>query len=330
MSGTTNITWADASWNPIKGCSHCSPGCEHCYAERMAYRLACMGALGYVDDIIEGRGDDGKAMHGHWTGKTVLVESELDKPLRWRKPRTIFVVSMGDLFHPSVPFGVIDKVYAVMALCPQHRWMCLTKRIDRALEYHSDSLATLRIRMVMKDFWLTSGRPMRYDCGDIEFWEANHWPLPNVAHGVTVCNQAETPKLDVLCQIPGKLWVSIEPMLGPVDITPWLQWTGKHSGLPKPLSTALEALPDIHGLSYVVCGGETGPGARPMHPDWVRKVRDDCKAAGVGFHFKAWGSWWRTQGWMERLDAASAGWDYNERNGGRVLDGREHDGGIAW
>lgn len=134
---STKIEWTDETWQPVVGCSKVSIGCAECYAERMAYRLACMGQKKYQAVIST----DG----GVWNGKIFCDESVLDKPLHWKKPRMIFVCSMSDLFHPSVPFEFIDKVMAVIALCPQHQFQLLSKRPEIALKYFTDKATPFRI-----------------------------------------------------------------------------------------------------------------------------------------------------------------------------------------
>jgi protein gp37 len=310
----------------------------------------------------------------------IVCESELDKPLHWRKPRTIFVCSMSDLFHESVPFEWIDRIYAVMALCPQHTFLLLTKRVKRMAEYVQSKPKTF-------DLYGTTFYASPANRG-VPLIAYGTFPPTHIYHGVTVCNQAEADeKLNALCQIPDKLWVSYEPALGPVDFTPWLPseyWcTCGYAGhqveeicancggeFPRPGTDGgdvpcpcgcencedqcpecgLEVYrwadtrgPDsenaaseaalamrAHRLSYIVAGGETGPGARPAHPDWFRKVRDDCAAAGVDFHFKQW--FQMPAGQFNALPAGvksalfDAGYNCNLRNAGRVLDGRTHDG----
>lgn len=303
-----------------------------------------MGTRGYADVITDGR----------WNGKTVLVESELDKPLHWKKPRTIFVCSMSDLFHRAVPFEWIDRVYAVMALCPQHRFLVLTKRPHRMAEYHS---------LIKGGF--SKGIAAKHHMPDFQ------WPLPNVWHGVTVCNQQEADeKIPMLLEVPSvKRFVSIEPMLGPVDIGMSIatcdccpRWSSRlvklnqfvRTDLPSliPQEERMYAKPGIyrahsnkHGalsvqtekgllgikpaeftclpkLDYVIAGGESGPGARPTHPDWVRSIRDQCQAAGVGFHFKQWGS-------NLLPEAIAAGANPHAHNGGNVLDGQTWEESVG-
>ena len=127
MASKTKIQWTEATWNPIVGCTKCSPGCLNCYAERMAYRLACMG-IPYYDEVND----------GNWTNDVITLPASLDKPLHWRKPRKVFVCSMSDLFHPKVPFAFLTDIMVVIEKCPQHTFQILTKRPRRALECCED------------------------------------------------------------------------------------------------------------------------------------------------------------------------------------------------
>jgi len=180
---STKIAWCEETWNPICGCTKCSPGCLNCYAERMAKRLKGMGISQY-QDVVDKNG---------WTGEVSLVEKALDIPLHWKKPRVIFPVSMGDLFHPSVPFEFVDKMFnRMICKATQHKYLVLTKRPERMAEYIE------HVRVIHKVAW----------SGLYEF------PLPNVYLGTTICNQAEKPKRDILVQIPAAhRWLSIEPLL---------------------------------------------------------------------------------------------------------------------
>ncbi|KKK75733.1 hypothetical protein LCGC14_2870780, partial [marine sediment metagenome] len=167
----TKISWADESWNPIVGCSKISAGCQNCYAERMAYRQACMGTEGYNTIVCQGQ--------ARWTGKTVFQEHVLTKPLHWRNPRKIFACSMSDLFHESVPFEWVDRVFAVMSLRREHRFMLLTKRSGRMLEYIQDKYRWADHILPEVD---KIQSPMQSPC-------QYQWPLRNVHLGVTVENQ---------------------------------------------------------------------------------------------------------------------------------------------
>ena len=241
----TKIDWCDYSWNPITGCTKCSPGCQNCYAAPMARRNA--GRNGYPSG-------DGFAVTFH--------PKRLQEPMRWRKPAKIFVCSMGDLFHPDVKDEWLDKIFAVMAMCPQHTFMVLTKRPERMREYMAGNCT---------ERWLDEAVDLVYNC---EYVDWKTFPLPNVWLGVTAENQEQTDKrIPVLLDTPAaKRFVSVEPMLGPVDVRRYLY----------DRSTVLD---------WVICGGETGPKARPMHPDWVRSLRDQCQIAETPFFFKQWGEW---------------------------------------
>lgn len=286
----TKISWTDYVWNPVVGCSKVSAGCQNCYAEQFARRLAAM------DEARRLMSKYGAVVsQGHWNGKVFCDPAKLGEPLHWRKPRRIFVNSMGDLFHEQVPDEFIDKIFAVMSLAQHHIFMLLTKRPERMLKYFSEiatnrvvkwgrfaglpkpdcPAALERIFSARNNFRLKSGQP--YDVRPLP------WPLPNVWLGVTAENQqAADERIPTLLQTPAAVrFVSVEPMLGPVD-------------LEKLLGSAYEARTvqnGWHGIDWVIAGGETGPGARPMHPDWARSLRDQCQAAGTPFYFKAWGEW---------------------------------------
>lgn len=336
MSDGTGIEWATATWNPVVGCSPASPGCEHCYAERMAGRLAGMA------DAKQAKGEDPGALAAYravtkgtpqgrrWNGYTAEVVSAMEAPLHWRKPRVVFVVSMGDLFHISVPGAVRDAVFRVMARCPQHRFLLLTKRQRVAQRY-------------------LAGLQAAHRAGATEVV----WPLANVGLGVSVCTQIEADtKLPVLLATPASMrFVSLEPMLGEVHLSRWLcgnlaaRIAATATHMPRPMTT-----PEY--LDWVIAGGETGPGAWPMHPEWARKVRDDCKDYGVPFFFKQWGEWSasetdpvRLPGFVSQAGAWSSTqlcgygrehsgtvsiWRVGKKVAGRLLDGRTHDERPEW
>jgi len=238
----TKIEWCEESWNPITGCSPVSEGCEHCYARRMGQRLR--GRYGYPKDD---------------PFRVTFHPDRLDQPLKWQKPRTIFVCSMGDLFHDHVKIVWLVNVLNIIFRSGQHIFLMLTKRPEEMKE----------------DFeWLAAE-------GFIHLNE-----LPHLWLGVTAENQQRADeRIPILLQIPAaKRFVSIEPMLGPVDVNPYFfsEWTLRGHNHPTQKTT---------GLNWVICGGESGPGARPMHPDWVRSVRDQCQSTGVPFFFKQWGEW---------------------------------------
>lgn len=243
--GKSNIEWTDETWNPIVGCSKVSAGCKHCYAERMAKRLVAMGAEKYLGTV----GED-----GHWTGQTNMSHDDLNIPFRWRKPRRVFVNSMSDLFHESIPDEFIADVFHVMAVTPWHTYQVLTKRADRMRS------------------WATCAASR---CLGVIPWP-HLWPLPNVWLGVSVEDQAAAyARIPDLLQTPAAVrFLSCEPLLGPVDLGHFLchYWR--------------KGLTLGNYLDWVICGGESGPGARPMHPDWARSLRDQCQEAGVPFFFK--------------------------------------------
>lgn len=281
MADKTKIQWTDATWNPVRGCSRVSEGCRNCYAERAAMRMAAPGgAYEGLVQIVNG--------HSRWTGTVALSGGMLRQPMQWTRGRRIFVNSMSDLFHESLPFEAIDKVFAVMADCPQHTFQILTKRPARMLEYLSSDNPRYTASKV---FDLTTGIAGKFDC-DI------YWPLSNVWLGVSVEDQATADeRIPLLLQAPAAVrWVSIEPMLRPVDLTgvEVLKPEGHRPGAWLNALTGHIVGPDDMTdmrLDWVVAGGESGPGARPMHPDWARSLRDQCRAADVPFFFKQWGEW---------------------------------------
>lgn len=305
----TSIEWArnaDGSkgetWNPTTGCTKISPGCKHCFAERMAKRLKAMGLEKYAN------------------GFDLTVHPDaLTIPLHWRKPRRIFVDSMSDLFHEDVPDRFIDRVFAVMALCPQHTFMLLTKRPDRMARSLNEASSTA---------WKECRNFPRYP---------QAWPLRNLWLGISAEDQGTADaRIPDLLQCPAALhFVSLEPLLAGIDVRPYLPgdwacdcgWRGEntvdHCGncgfhghartesskgadwavCPECGSTddvdngcpscdlPCYAVSDHAALGLVIAGGESGPHARPSHPDWYRSLRDQCAAAGVPYFFKGWGSW---------------------------------------
>lgn len=304
----SKIEWTGESWNPIVGCSLESPGCKNCYAMSMAARLALMGNAPVYEGLTK------KAKTGAvWTGKLALSETALLKPLKRKKSQTYFVNSMGDLFHEECPDEWIDRVFATMALSPQHTFQVLTKRAGRMREYFD------RCRWHK---WAAIGRAM----------DANRWaklpkiyggdrtPMPNVWLGVSVEDQkrADDRIPDLLATPAAVRWISAEPLLGPIDLR-----CLHHDGI-----TNIDALAGRHGLAFgheckkldwIVVGGESGKRARPMHPDWARSLRDQCAATDVPFFFKQWGAW---QSILDR-DADDPDWRHDAiyrrvKNGERV------------
>lgn len=228
MGDHSSIEWTEATWNPVTGCDKISPGCKHCYAERMAKRLQLMGQPNYADGF-----------------QVTLQPHALGIPAAWRRPRTIFVNSMSDLFHKDVPVPFIRRVFDAMNDAHWHQYQVLTKRADRLAE-------------------LSSALP----------WAAHIW------QGVSVESAAYRWRIDRLRETGAHVkFLSVEPLLGPVPNL------------------------DLAGINWVIVGGESGPGARPMDAGWVRDIRDQCLESGVAFFFKQWGG-------------------VNKKRAGRELDGR--------
>ena len=322
MADKSPIEWTDATWNPIVGCDIVSPGCTNCYAMDMAARIEAMSAGLGRHTHYEGttRRVKGKAV---WTGRLALAPERIrSEPLRWKRPRMVFVNSMGDLFHEHVPDEWIDQVFAIMALCPQHTFQVLTKRSARMREYVSS---------------LPERRAMLACNSGLDWVE---WPLSNVWLGVSAERQKEADERipDLLATPAAIRFVSAEPLLGPIDFTD-IPWSADRPRYPETddISDGRSALHFVEGtrLDWIIVGGESGRDARPMHPDWARAIRDQCEAAGVPFFFKQWGEW------MPRRDAHEAGivpvevrfpWGrcqpdmahVGKTRAGRRLDGVEH------
>ena len=313
----TNIEWTDETWNPVTGCSKVSPGCDNCYMFRGWSRLHGMKVRGY-----EGPAD-----------RPALQHHRLEEPLGWKKPRRVFVCSMSDLFHPAVPFWYIGQVFGKMRAASHHTFQVLTKRPGRMLAF-----ATL---------YQTPSRPR---------WA---WP-DNVWAGISLEMMADGKKnyaarLDLLAQVPARVrFMSAEPLLGALDLRPWLgtRWKCTVCGRIHKSGDCVHFSEDVGEfvsedgeapvLSWVIVGGESGPGARPMHPDWARTLRDQCQAARVPFFFKQWGAWHP----VVTQDGASDDWKPVTKNdavqrihiwpdeelsinigakaAGATLDGREH------
>lgn len=358
------IEWTDRTWNPVRGCTRVDEGCRNCYAERVAFRFSGPGQP--YEGLAEKR--NGRTA---WTGKLRLVEDALREPLRWKKPKDhpgplrIFVNSMSDLFHEDVPDSFIDQVLAVIALCPQHSFQVLTKRPERARAYFTAPMVGARIDRAA---WVLTGLGGCWFNAPKNLWL-----------GTSVSDQASADKrIPELLATPAAVrFVSYEPALGPVDFTRlditdvineklreiWKRdpLPGVELGGPVTRAAWVNALTGVADsnwkvpttrfptLNWIICGGESGPGARPMHPDWARAVRDQCAAAGVAFFFKQWGEWvpgecvpddrrYPTQQWWDgKWDACSDDWatekDYGpilyrvgKSRAGRLLDGREHNG----
>lgn len=272
----TKIEWCDETWNPIAGCSIVSPACTNCYAMAMAARIERMQPGGHYAGLTQ----PSKA-GPVWTGKIVQAPDHvLTQPLRWKKPRKIFVNSMSDLFHESVPDEWIDRIFAVMALSPQHTFQVLTKRPKRMRKWF--------------ERW-PDGITWKNQAG---------WPLPNVWLGVTAEDQPRADERipDLLATPAAKRFVSIEPMLGPVDLT---RLSMGESDFEPVAGAGLDGVRRIRftinsldgvksfkwpGLDWVICGGESGPNARPMFVGHARDLMRQCQSAGVPFFMKQLGA----------------------------------------
>ncbi len=270
MGTSTGIAWTDATWNPVRGCTRVSEGCRNCYAEKIAARFSGHGQP-YA-------GLATRSPH-RWTGKVALVPEKLDEPLRWRKPRRVFVNSMSDLFHEGLSFEDIDQVFAVMALCGSHTFQVLTKRLERMREY-------LLSRSHSAAYWnaaVPSGWSLEFQ-GVI----LARFPLPNVWLGVSVEDQQTADaRIPILLDTPAAVrFVSYEPALGPVDFRRWLGGSLDPTLPPAVIADRWGKL----GLAWVIVGGESGPKARPCDIAWARGVRDQCRAAGVAFFMKQCGA----------------------------------------
>ena len=242
----SKIPYTEYLWETVGGCTKCSPGCQNCYS------IPLVG-----NRLSHNPRYDGLVKNKNWTGKIKLFEDRLEQPRHWRAPRTIFVNPRSDTFHPDVPFEFVDKMFAVMALCPQHKFLVLTKRPDRMVEYINTKNRwknhVLKEAEKIHGPWQT---PLKY-----------YWPQPHIIHMTTICNQEEADRnIPLVLQIQGaKLGLSIEPMLGPVDIQRYLTYGD---------------------IDWVVVGCESGPNRRPCKLEWIESIVNQCKAAGVKCYVK--------------------------------------------
>lgn len=251
----SKIEWTDETFNPVTGCTPVSRGCDHCYARRMANRLR--GRHGYPKEE---------------PFQVTLHPDRLDEPLHWRKPRRVFVCSMGDLFHESAPFEFVKRVWMVAAECLHHTFLFLTKRPERLQTFTQ---------------WMAG-----HDDISIAEWPRNCWL------GVSVEDQKTADeRIPLLLQTPAAVrFISAEPLLGEIDLTGYLG-------------------PSREALDQVIVGGESGPGARPMHPDWARGLRDQAVGAGVSYFFKQQGEW-APCGPLRKSSSFAGGTCYESASGG--------------
>lgn len=328
MSDGSTIEWLarpgtkPATWNPVRGCTRVSPGCGGpgnfggCYAEAMAARFSDPGMWGegFAERVQKPDGSTVK----RWTGRVELVPEKLAEPLRWRDPRTIFVNSTSNLFHEKLTDEDIDRVFAVAALTPQHTLIVLTKRSARMRAYMAHPEREARWMNAVAAL-LSSDASLMQRPHSILGRRAPWLPLPNVWLGVSAERQQEADKrVPDLMETPAAVrFVSAEPLLGPIDFERilfkrniyqsgashyvdvlrggfWSPWgpgyRPSQDGEPKLHFTNHSDIKD-RLIDWIIVGGESGPTARPMHPDWARAIRDQCASAGVPFFFKQWGAW---------------------------------------
>ncbi len=353
MADGSKIEWTDATWNPVTGCSVVSPGCTNCYAMRLA-GTRMRGHASRLGLTVETKAGP------VWNGLVRFNEAWLDQPLRWKRPRRVFVCAHGDLFHEGVPNAWLDRVFAVMALAPQHSFQVLTKRAARMRAYIDG--------LTRQEWWKArlgeaSGAEMRRGDGTFPTW-----PLSNVWLGVSAEDQqrADERVPDLLATPSAVRFASAEPLLGPIDFTKLQTFGGgqldalrgmwatypivERDGRAALLTKALAR------LDQIIVGGESGPGSRPMHQQWAGSIRDQCASAAAAFFFKQWGEWlpvtlYDIDGGPEvfeaddgRPEGAFAGVHVATRalagqwfacvgkaRAGRLLDGRIHDAmpGVA-
>lgn len=290
MGDKSGIEWTNATWNPVTGCTKISPGCKFCYAERGFPR------------VYPGRDFSEIRIH----------TNRLQQPLQWKKPRLIFVNSMSDLFHGSLPWSFIMEIFSIMAKCPQHTFQILTKRADNMLRFCEFLRESTGEGPLSRDF---------------------PWPLPNVWLGISAENQEMLEKRAPFLLKTGaaKLFLSYEPALGPLEA---------RSYLADPLDAGVH-LPwegrDLPPIDWVIAGGESGPHARPAHPDWFKSLREQCVQTRTPFFFKQWGEWFPVSQTSEEMrrwavrhpQRVQLGKDdeifvrIGKKTSGRLLDGKE-------
>ena len=307
MSANSPIEWTDATWNPIGGCTRVSEGCRNCYAEVMAARFSGPGQWGEgLARIV--RGADGKAIDHRWSGQMRLNERALDLPLRWKKPRRIFVNSTSDLFHENLPDEWIDKVFAVMALAPRHTFQVLTKRPERAREYLQHMERCFHASPeAFQLAWGEAGLDIA-GYGASDFIMDRSWPLPNVWLGTSIEDQAAAnARVPHLLETPAAVrFVSAEPLLGRVILPGLIPMAspGNCISIDGDWWHTPGSCPNCRpSLDWVIVGGESGHGARPMHPDWARSLRDQCAAADVAFFMKQMGGHPNKRGTFDDIPA---------------------------
>lgn len=362
----TKIEWTDRTWNPIAGCTPISPGCANCYAATMARRLAAMAQA----NIHKGRKPGRKRKYigtaerrGHvdvFTGQ-IGYDDTITEPLMWTKPSKVFVNSESDLFHEAVPFEFIYRVLAVIGASPKHTFQVLTKRAARMAEFFAD-----RSRVA---YGMAEAAKEMFGHGEVGRTAGelmSRWPMRNLWLGVSVEDQQRADeRIPHLLTTPAAVrFLSCEPLLGPVDLSAWMEpvqelltcrkcgeefATGEseRDGLSPCCLREGDPQGETGGseIGWLIAGGESGPLARPAHPDWFRKLRDQCQEAGVPYFFKQWGNWlphsevfpngqngeglYATTQKLPRSMAVKTVGDIRmlevgKKASGRFLDGREH------
>jgi len=293
--GDTKIEWTEKTWNPIRArrksddsrgwyCELVSEGCRNCYAEKMNRNTYFGNGLPYKPATLP-------------EVDLFLDDKILQQPLHWSKPQNVFPCSMTDLFGRWAKDEWLDRIFAVMALAQQHTFQVLTKRPERMRDYLSGETAQRIAELIMlyrftRDF----NSDYEFDARDADL---DRWPLPNVHLGTSVENQKTADeRIPLLLQTPAAVrWISAEPLLGPVDLRNLKDGTFNgldgidYEDIGDIRDAGILSKSEIPKLDWLVCGGESGPKARPMHPDWVRGLRDQCVSAGIPFFFKQWGGW---------------------------------------
>lgn len=308
---TTSIEWTDKTWNPSRGCSRVSPGCENCYAERQAARFSSAGqpfeGLVSVRSRVSGlRYTEPKAA-GDWTsprwaGKARFVREMLELPLRWRKAQRVFVDSMSDLFHVDITNEQIAAVFGVMAACPQHTFQVLTKRPERMLEWFNWTANDWDNSAAAPPIPVSCGIEAANHCADVDYLGlSDEWPLPNVWIGVSVEDQQRAnERIPHLLDTPAAVrFISAEPLLAPIDLRRVRQddvysidaLTGDVREGTGANGTGFRTDRNcLSKLDWVIVGGESGPGARPCEVEWIRSVVKQCADADVRCFVKQLGA----------------------------------------
>lgn len=322
----TEIEWTQMPgfrgdvWNFIAGCNDKSPGCENCYARGMSHRLAHIPMMGAKYQGVTRKSQKGRVL---WTGQINVHEEVLVKPFKARKPTMYFVNSMSDLFHDNVPFEVVRKAFGVMASCEGHIFQILTKRPQRALDFFNwmkENDPDMQNDPAHEAYDLCVEYGIETGCGSA--FETGNWPLENVWIGVSVENQATADeRIPLLLQLKEQghaslIFLSMEPLIEPVDLHyPKTIWPNGPEMCCSGRECGCHGLPSepylMHGVDWVIVGGESGAKARPMHPLWASSLRNQCEAAGVPFFFKQWGKWGtRMESMTERIPVFRMYHDY--------------------